>query len=944
MIELVERDINHPLPVVFNLTSWVEKQRTLGDWLNTNLLNSKFLSRKLLIEDWLVKELADKYQVTQKIAKTWIDSEKLLLLLDGLDEIQAEKRDLCIQFLNQFHQKYGNTGIIVCCGLKEYESISTKLRFQLAVCLRQPVQESTPSKNLNEVLARIQFVRGNLLTLNVDALVHPTGLHLSYGGSLSWQLHQHLGPKLHETLQNQATLKLGEVFVTDAGSLPANYIIHTPIEESLNWHTAESVARGITAALAKADSLGDVRTIALPSMGTGAAGLDPFNVAPVVLKTVANYLEQNNQLERVIFAFIEETPYQAYINAYQSLGGVIEQEVFQPCNAYRLTINTSLNQLFVGDRSHLQVELQPTTPGQETIEISEKTAELYCFISANGLHVFNNLIPIQFDPKTGQPLSGSFELQAYLRGDRPYTIQLFIENPDSGRVQIYETHGKIRVVLPETTEERLPILPTLNIRVARKPDFILQVETELPDGETGSHHLTYYLTSHLPTLRLREQKVGNAILSSHDLTNIRTLLTQTLQQTTSPQPEDTREQMISLGTYLFNRLFPVNTTTAFHEIFWQATNQLSTWLIIEDGVTWLPWEFIVPYHPDKTEPLLFLSEKFQLSRWVEGLGTVRYHEIPIGDIALAQYKFSEPEQLNQDEDCLAWRKLLNASSSQGLKPVVKPDTPVYGVHLLRYSSELTQKLDIVPRENTSSASLSEDEEVRQERLNLRLKRPLVALSTINENGYSLDYWLLPERVLPFLRAGASAVISSWWATSEAADRIFWSHFYQLLKQRIILGEAVWRSRLAVKRHLPHSPDWLAYTLFGDPCAKPYEPEPSEGYTVLECLNPDEPLHPGKTYYFRASIRTRPPVWYTDRLIQPEELSNQLRALFMAPGLQDTFPEPIEMQPAGYTMRQATVELTPTAPGNYPLLVQLLESDELVKTLQLNLEVREEVDA
>ncbi len=36
--------------------------------------------------------------------------------------------------------------------------------------------------------------------------------------------------------------------------------------------------------------------------------------------------------------------------------------------------------------------------------------------------------------------------------------------------------------------------------------------------------------------------------------------------------------------------------------------------------------------------------------------------------------------------------------------------------------------------------------------------------------------------------------------------------------------------------------------------------------MLECLNPDEPMLPGKTYRFRASIRSRPPIWYQERLV------------------------------------------------------------------------------
>jgi energy-coupling factor transporter ATP-binding protein EcfA2 len=302
--------------------------------------------------------------------------------------------------------------------------------------------------------------------------------------------------------------------------------------------------------------------------------------------------------------------------------------------------------------------------------------------------------------------------------------------------------------------------------------------------------------------------------------------------------------------------------------------------------------------------------------------------------------FDKLIEMAQDEQLTGWQRLLDATAlSQGLQPALTPDNSVYAVHLLRYRSDLAREREIVPRGEIATIPASGEPEVRQARLNLRLKRPLVTLSAIAQPGEDGGYWLLPERVLPFLRAGASAVVAPWWETAEPSDRLFWTHFYQLFRQRLPLGEAVWRSRLAVRRAFPHSADWLAYTLFGDPCARAYEPEPSEGYAAVECLNPDEPLRQGKTYYFRASLRSRPPVWYTDRLIQPEELPQQLQALFMAPGLQATFPKPLAMQPAGHTMRQVTIELTSTAPGNYPLLVQLLEGDELVKTLQLNLEVR-----
>jgi hypothetical protein len=156
-----------------------------------------------------------------------------------------------------------------------------------------------------------------------------------------------------------------------------------------------------------------------------------------------------------------------------------------------------------------------------------------------------------------------------------------------------------------------------------------------------------------------------------------------------------------------------------------------------------------------------------------------------------------------------------------------------------------------------------------------------------------------------------------------------------------LGEAVWRSRLAVARAYPERVDWLAYVVYGDPRARGYWPEESEGYTVLECTNADEPLRVGKTYTFRASIRTRPPVQYQDRLVKTRELPHDMRALFLAPGLHNDAPTPIEMEPAGRTVYQASVDLSVAKAGDYPLTVQFYQGTERVKTLQVTLKVRGE---
>ncbi|MEM9907533.1 MAG: protein kinase, partial [Cyanobacteria bacterium P01_D01_bin.44] len=72
------------IPVVFNLSSWQGEP----------------------ISDWLIAELNSKYQVPKPIGLAWVNEQQLSLLLDGLDEVQQQRRSDCITALNAFYQNY----------------------------------------------------------------------------------------------------------------------------------------------------------------------------------------------------------------------------------------------------------------------------------------------------------------------------------------------------------------------------------------------------------------------------------------------------------------------------------------------------------------------------------------------------------------------------------------------------------------------------------------------------------------------------------------------------------------------------------------------------------------------------------------------------------------------------------------------------------------------
>jgi hypothetical protein len=116
LISRAQHDETYPLPVVFNLASWAEQRQS--------------------ISAWLVEELNARYAVPNGIAKSFIEQDAILLLLDGLDEVAAEHRVAVIQAINVFRLEHGMINMVVCSRTADYAIITTKLRLQGAVLIQ----------------------------------------------------------------------------------------------------------------------------------------------------------------------------------------------------------------------------------------------------------------------------------------------------------------------------------------------------------------------------------------------------------------------------------------------------------------------------------------------------------------------------------------------------------------------------------------------------------------------------------------------------------------------------------------------------------------------------------------------------------------------------------------------------------------------------------------
>jgi predicted NACHT family NTPase len=115
LIERARQDETEPIPVVFNLASWKEHQT---------------------LADWLAEQLNIVYYVPKKTAPAWVNENRMLLLLDGLDEAKADSRGKCVDAINQFRKEHGLTSLVVCSRIEEYAALDAKLSLEGAITLQ----------------------------------------------------------------------------------------------------------------------------------------------------------------------------------------------------------------------------------------------------------------------------------------------------------------------------------------------------------------------------------------------------------------------------------------------------------------------------------------------------------------------------------------------------------------------------------------------------------------------------------------------------------------------------------------------------------------------------------------------------------------------------------------------------------------------------------------
>ena len=157
------------------------------------------------------------------------------------------------------------------------------------------------------ILDRIEVVEGDITKQAVDAIVNAANTTQLGGGGVDGAIHRAAGPELLAESRTLGGCATGQAKITRGHRLAAKWVIHTvgPVWRNGRHGEEELLASCYRSCFALAEQQG-IRTIAFPSISTGAYGFPMERAARIAVRETKKFLEGKTSIERVLLVCFGE--------------------------------------------------------------------------------------------------------------------------------------------------------------------------------------------------------------------------------------------------------------------------------------------------------------------------------------------------------------------------------------------------------------------------------------------------------------------------------------------------------------------------------------------------------------------------------------------------------------------------------------------------------------
>jgi O-acetyl-ADP-ribose deacetylase len=166
----------------------------------------------------------------------------------------------------------------------------------------------------------VELIKGDITAQETDAIVNAANTTLSGGGGVDGAIHKAGGPTIMEECKPLAPCPAGEARLTTGGKLKTKRVIHAvgPVYKDGRHNEPTLLEKSYWNSLELA-SLHGLRSIAFPSISTGAYRYPVEEAARIALSTVGAYLVQHPEIELVRFVLFDDKTYQVYQRTLEEL-------------------------------------------------------------------------------------------------------------------------------------------------------------------------------------------------------------------------------------------------------------------------------------------------------------------------------------------------------------------------------------------------------------------------------------------------------------------------------------------------------------------------------------------------------------------------------------------------------------------------------------------------
>jgi len=166
---------------------------------------------------------------------------------------------------------------------------------------------------MQRVLSKIKLSLGDITKLNVGAIVNAANRSLLGGGGVDGAIHRAAGPRLLEECKTLGGCEVGQAKITKGYNLPTKYVIHTVGPIYRGGHSGEPIllAACYQNSLRLATQY-QIKTIAFPSISTGAYGYPIEEASKIATKEVVDFLKIEDSVEAVIFCLFSQHDFELY--------------------------------------------------------------------------------------------------------------------------------------------------------------------------------------------------------------------------------------------------------------------------------------------------------------------------------------------------------------------------------------------------------------------------------------------------------------------------------------------------------------------------------------------------------------------------------------------------------------------------------------------------------